>query len=170
MTTPEISLDPMTEAEFAAWLLPTVRDLAEQHVKSGRWAEKDALVFAKAEFLTLLPDGVRSSEQHLYTVRARGDGAGAGLGVGSLWIGMRLKAGKSEAFIYDVVIAEAYRGLGYGRAAMLAAVQKSRELGAASIGLHVFGHNTVARGLYESLGFAVTNVNMSFSLEDGAAD
>jgi ribosomal protein S18 acetylase RimI-like enzyme len=160
-----ISLDPMTEEEFAAWLLPTVRDIADQHVRSGRWAEQDALEFAKTEIRTALPNGLHSDEQHLYTIR---DAAG-GAGIGVLWIGMRRRARKSEVYIHDVAIDEAQRGKGYGRAAMTAAVRRAGELGAATVSLHVFGHNTTARALYASLGFVETNVNMTLSLEDDGA-
>ena len=33
-----------------------------------------------------------------------------------------------------------------------------------SISLHVFGHNRVARALYEKLGYETTNVNMTEKL------
>jgi ribosomal protein S18 acetylase RimI-like enzyme len=156
-----VRLDPITDEEFGAWLLPAVRDLAEQHVVSGQWAAEEALEFAKGQFVRLLPDGARSDQQHLYTIRDAADGAA----VGTLWIGMRRKAGELEAYVYDVVVLEGRRGRGYGRAAMLAAADRARELGAHSLGLHVFGHNAVARALYESLGFVATNVSMSLPLE-----
>jgi ribosomal protein S18 acetylase RimI-like enzyme len=156
----EVRLDPITDEEFAAWLLPAVKDLAQQHVLSGQWAPEDALEFSKGQFIRLLPDGAGSDEQHLYTIRDTADGAA----VGTLWIGMRLKAGRPEAYVYDLVVREERRGLGYGRATMLAGVARARELGAESLGLHVFGHNAVARELYGSLGFVETNVSMSLAL------
>ena len=157
---PEVRLDPITDEEFAAWLLPAVEDLARQHVVSGQWAQQEALEFSKGQFIRLLPDGPRSDQQHVYTIRDPSDGDA----VGTLWIGMRRKAGRPEAYVYDLVVQEERRGLGYGRAAMLAAAARARELGAESLGLHVFGHNAVARGLYDSLGFVETNVSMSLAL------
>jgi ribosomal protein S18 acetylase RimI-like enzyme len=56
------------------------------------------------------------------------------------------------------------RRRGYGRAIMHATAGWAREHGTASIGLHVFGHNTAARELYTSLGFRETNVSMQFDL------
>ena len=44
---------------------------------------------------------------------------------------------------------------------MVGAEDYSRDHGAGTIKLHVFGDNTVARGLYTSLGYAETNVNMA---------
>lgn len=161
MATPEIRLDPITDEEFAAWLPPAVRSLAREHVVSGQWGPEEALGFAKGHFARLLADGPRSDQQHLYTIKDAADGAA----VGTLWIGMRLKAGTSEAYVYDLVIDERSRGRGYGRAAMLACAARARALGARSVGLHVFGHNEVARGLYASLGFVETNISMSLTLD-----
>jgi ribosomal protein S18 acetylase RimI-like enzyme len=158
---PEITLDPMTEEEFAAWLLPAVRERAEENVKSGRWAPDEALQMAKTEFAIMLPNTVQTKGNLLYTVR---DSAG-GAGVGSVWIAMHRKANRPEAYIYDLVISAEQRGRGYGRAAMLAAIARARELGAESVGLHVFGHNAVARELYRSLGFVETNIQMSLPLD-----
>jgi ribosomal protein S18 acetylase RimI-like enzyme len=160
MSTPKITLEPMPEDEFATWLLPSVRDLAAENVKCGRWAPEEALEMAKVEFRTMLPDAVHTRGQLLYTVRD----TASGTGVGTVWIAMQRKANRPEAYIYDLVIGEEYRGRGYGRAAMLAAIERARELGAESVGLHVFGHNRVARELYASLGFVETNIQMSLPL------
>ena len=160
MSAPEITLEPMTEDEFAAWLLPTVRGLAEDKVTSGQWAPDEALEMSKTEFTILLPQGASTRGHELYTVRDTASGAG----VGMVWINVRPKADKREAYIYDIAIDEEQRGKGYGRATMLAVAERARELGADSVGLHVFGHNTVARELYTSLGFVTTNISMSLPL------
>jgi ribosomal protein S18 acetylase RimI-like enzyme len=160
MSTPKIALDPMTEEEFAAWLLPSVRSLAEENVTCGRWAPEEALEMAKTEARIQLPNAVHTKGEMLYTARDSASGAA----VGSVWISMQRKANKPEAYIHDIIVNEDQRGKGYGRATMLAAIARARELGAASVGLHVFGHNTVARGLYASLGFVETNVAMSLPL------
>ena len=160
MSTPEITLDPMTEDEFAAWLLPAVRGLADDKVASGQWTADEALDMSKTEFTILLPQGAATRGQLLYTVRDTASGAG----VGAVWIHLRPKADKREAYVCDIVVDEDQRGKGYGRATMLAVAERARELGADSVGLHVFGHNTVARELYTSLGFVTTNISMSLPL------
>ena len=66
----------------------------------------------------------------------------------------------------DIVIDEPYRRRGYGQAAMLALEDSVRSLGLRGIALHVFGHNTAARALYERLGYTVTNINMAKRLSD----
>ncbi len=69
--------------------------------------------------------------------------------VGGLWLARR----GSDA-----------RGRGVGRALMLAAQDRARDLGALAVGLTVFGPNTTARRLYESLGHLVTARQMQLRL------
>jgi ribosomal protein S18 acetylase RimI-like enzyme len=64
-------------------------------------------------------------------------------------------------WIYDIRIDEAYRGRGYGRAAMLLVEAEARERGYGRIGLNVFGGNDVARNLYRSLGYEENAIVMS---------
>lgn len=40
----------------------------------------------------------------------------------------------------------------------------AKEVGLKMIGLHVFGHNKVARGLYEKSGYTETNIKMEKTL------
>ena len=60
------------------------------------------------------------------------------------------------------------RGRGVGRALLHAAMDRAREEGAQRITLRVLGHNTPARRLYESVGFAVEGVLPGEFLLDGA--
>ncbi|MFF8876408.1 GNAT family N-acetyltransferase [Streptomyces flaveolus] len=60
--------------------------------------------------------------------------------------------------IRGLAVADAARGHGVGRALVRGAVEEARSLGARRITLRVLGHNTAARGLYESEGFAVEGV------------
>lgn len=61
-------------------------------------------------------------------------------------------------FIYDIHISEQYQGNGYAKEALKQIEIVGQELGLKKIGLHVFGHNLVARGLYEKVGYKTTNV------------
>ena len=162
MTTPEISFDAMTDSEYAAWSEASIAGYAEEHTKTGNWLAEEALDRARAEFAELLPDGSRTKDHHLYTVRDAADGGSVGI----LWINVRPKAGKPECYIYDIRVNDDRRGRGYGRATMNSCVARARELGADSVGLHVFGSNAVARELYKSLGFIETDVMMSLPLAE----
>jgi ribosomal protein S18 acetylase RimI-like enzyme len=65
---------------------------------------------------------------------------------------------KQRAFIYFIGTDEAYRGRGYAQQALEAAM---RPLGVTQIGLSVFGDNTVARRLYERVGYQAQAILMA---------
>ncbi len=67
-------------------------------------------------------------------------------------------------WVWDVSIEEAHRGMGYGRAAMELAEAEALSRGASELGLNVFGHNQVARHLYESMDYTATSINMKKDL------
>jgi ribosomal protein S18 acetylase RimI-like enzyme len=60
--------------------------------------------------------------------------------------------------IQGLVVAEEARGAGVARALLRAVQDEARRQGARRITLRVLGHNTAARKLYESEGFAVEGV------------
>lgn len=153
-------LDPMTKEDFGPYRAAGVRDFAQQKIRSGEWTAQEALALSEAEHDRLLPDGIDTPDQYLYTVRD----AESGEGVASIWLALRTKAGRLEGYVYDIEVHEKHRGRGYGRATMLAGIEKVRAMGAETVGLHVFGHNAPARALYRSLGFVETNVSMSLEL------
>lgn len=69
--------------------------------------------------------------------------------------------------IQGLAVAEEARGTGVGRALLRAAQGEARRQGARRITLRVLGHNTPARKLYESEGFAVEGVLPEEFLLDG---
>lgn len=71
--------------------------------------------------------------------------------VGHLWLAVHDRVG----YLYDIEVLPDARGRGLGRASMRAAEDAARDLGADLLRLNVFGHNAVARGLYERLGYDV---------------
>ena len=156
-----VTLDPMTEAEFGRFEEAAIRDFAQDKIASGEWTAEEALELSRADQERLLPDGLKTANQHLFT----GRDAESGEPVAILWLALRMKAGRIEGYVYNIEVREEQRGRGYGRATMLAAIEEARELGAETVGLHVFGHNAPARALYQSLGFVETNVSMSLDLE-----
>ena len=68
------------------------------------------------------------------------------------------------AYVFDLVIKPAYRRQGHARRAFEALEHQVRALQLDGISLHVFGHNAAARALYESLGYAPTNIMMFKSI------
>ena len=154
-----VTLRAMTSAEYDAWVPGAIAAYAADHVRAGSKQPDTALESATKEFETLLPNGVDTTEHHLL-IGVDGDQT-----VGILWLnipqGIPQGGGRVRSFVYDIEVDESKRGKGYGRAIMLAAEDYSRDHGASVIRLHVFGENTVARRLYESLGYEPTNISMS---------
>jgi len=150
------NLVPMTVPEFDAFLARAIPQYAEGKIKAGNWIESEALENSKKEYAELLPQGLESIDNCLYTLH---DGSDA---VGLIW--MKINRAANKAFICDLHCEEGFRGKGYGKVLMLLLEDEAREMGLKSLGLHVFGYNHVARNLYESIGYEITNVNMSKTL------
>ena len=146
-------LTPMTQPEYDIFMEQLIPDYAAEHVRAGNWTESEALEKANKEIEGLLPQGLKTVDNFFFTLY---DGNAA---IGRLWMKIKTHPSKS-GFIYEVFIEERYRGKGYGKSLMLLLEEKARELGLQSLGLHVFGSNQVARKLYETIGYEVTNLQM----------
>jgi RimJ/RimL family protein N-acetyltransferase len=151
-----LQLVPMTDTEFQAFRAADTAEYAQEHVKAGRWRPEESLHLAEQEFDDLLPHGLATPNQYLFSLRDEA----LGTPVGSLWFALREEGGEPTAFVFKIVIFEAFRRRGYGTQAMQALEEKVRQLGLSTISLHVFGHNYAARAMYEKLGYATTNVMM----------
>ncbi len=151
-----VHLTPMTEAEFQAFLKPAIEEYGQEHVKAGHWRAEEATEKSSEEFRQLLPDGLATPDQHLYAIKDDRD-----TNVGMLWFAVTERGGKRGAFVYDVQIYEQFQRRGYATLAFQALEELARDMGLAAISLHVFGHNTAARALYEKLGFVTKNVFMA---------
>ncbi len=63
-----VQLLPMTQAEYDAWLIPAIKEYAEEKVRAGAWEAGEALERSRGEFLKLLPDGLASKDNYLYSI------------------------------------------------------------------------------------------------------
>jgi ribosomal protein S18 acetylase RimI-like enzyme len=144
---PRVTLRPMGAEEFVAYRAHLVTGYAQDLVDSGAVTDPAAALEASEESTQdLLPDGVDSPGQHLWTPYA-GD-----VPLGILWVFVE----GTHAFIYDIEVAEEQRRRGYGREILDAAARAAGDLGALELGLNVFGFNEGARALYERAGYATT--------------
>lgn len=149
------ALRPMTEVEFTTWLAEAVPAYAADKVASGQWASDAALDLSKKEHDQLLPDGLQTVDNHLYSVV---DGGGAVVGV--LWFAVRTKFNARIAYVFDIDVWPAHQRQGHGTRALQALEGEVQRLGLTGIALHVFGHNTGAQALYAKLGFQPTNISL----------
>lgn len=153
-----ISLTRMTQEEYDVWIARSLANYRDENIKNGLTFE-EAQKKSDEDFKRLLPFGRNSEDQYIYSIKENGNSW-----IGTLWFGVRGASDNRKAFIYDIVLDESTRGKGYGKKAMLLLETEVQNLGLRHIGLHVFGHNTVARNLYESLGYGITNLNMEKQL------
>ena len=145
----------MTEAEYACFREAAIPGYAADKVASGQWSAEQSLELSRQAFEELLPEGLRTPNNYLYSVRDD-----QGQAVGTVWIAAKEQAGRRIAYIYDIEIRPEHRLRGHASRALAAAEDEARSLGLCGIGLHVFGHNIGARALYEKLGYQPTNINM----------
>ena len=107
-----------------------------------------------------LPDGLNSKDNFLLAAKDENENT-----LGFAWYSLTAEDAP-RAFIYDLIVEDQYRGRGYGRQIMLLLEAEMKKRGVRRVGLNVFSFNTIAIGLYESLGFATTNRQMEKELSD----
>jgi len=147
----------MTEAEYAAFLEWALPDYAQDKVRGGTWPEAEALQRSEAQYRELLPQGLHTPGQYLFTVRDPKLDSSVGL----LWFSLDPDRPGKPGLLYQFKIEGAFRRQGYGLAALRALEDRVRALGGGAILLHVFGHNTPARALYEKAGYEITDLVMA---------
>lgn len=147
-----VALKEMTTSQFESYIEDAIQHYAEEKVASGNWKSEEALSKSKEEFNRLLPDGEKTKDNYLFTIFADEEEAGM------IWLSRK---SADVGFIYKIQILDMSQGKGYGKAAMKEIEVVAKELGMTKIELHVFGHNKVARNLYESLDYETTNVLMA---------
>lgn len=148
----------MTDEEYERWRGAELASYAQAMVDSGILSPEAAQVRSAEQHAEFLPQERATPRMHLLRVL---DADGRPVGV--LWVGPHPRK-DGAGFVYDVAIDEDRRGEGHGRGAMLAAEAIGRQEGWSEIGLNVFGPNSRARALYESLGYLVVNTSMAKSL------
>ena len=148
---PDVRLRPLREDEFPAWDAAHRREYLHGLVEHAGLPPDEAEAKVERDLAAVLPDGLATADVRIWAVEA------GGATVGSVFLGLR----DGGAWLYDITIADAERGRGYGRAAMVALEDEVRALGFDRVALNVWGGNAVARGLYRSLGYAEDSVHMS---------
>lgn len=156
-----IELRTMNSQEFADYMKYAVDNYAAEKEKGEGLSKEEALKVSKDSFERLLPKGLESPDQFLFSVIE----IATSKPVGILWLAKKMNGDKPYAFIYDVELKPENRGKGLGKALMNLMENETRRLGCMSVGLHVFGHNEAATALYEKSGFITTSRMMKKDLK-----
>ena len=157
----EQMLRAMTEVEYAAWLAESIPAYAAAKVESGQWVEESSLELSRKEHEALLPRGLATEDNFLYSIVNA-----SSTPVGMLWFAVKSRGADRMAYVQDVNIIPQHQRQGHAYGAFLALEREVRRLGLVGVGLHVFGHNAGARSLYEKLGFRPTNIVMYKAADD----
>jgi ribosomal protein S18 acetylase RimI-like enzyme len=155
VTESKLTLRPMTRAEWDEWIPRQLAGYAQHIAASGAMSEADAWEKARNDTARSFHAGFQTPGMLLYRMLADDEV------VGWLWLAVPgPDPDKTMAWVYNIEVDPAYRGRGFGRAAMLLAEDEARAHGMTSLGLNVHGQNMVARSLYESLGYGVMALQM----------
>ena len=155
MSDADLTLRPMTRAEFDEWLPRQVAGYAALLAASGALPAQAAREKAERDTARYFGNGGATSGQLVFRIMA------GEVGVGWLWLGVPgPDPDPLMAWVFEIEIEAPFRGRGYGRAAMERAEEEARAHGMTSLGLNVHGQNMIARSLYESLGYEVTAMQM----------
>ena len=150
----ETTLIPMPQSTFAQYAKSAIAAYAEDNIASGRWPKDGALERSCADFNELLPLGLATPDQHLFSMQSSSDT------VGYMHVAVVEKHNLRQAFVYDVEVLEPHQRQGHAKRAFAALEPIVRAWSVTQIGLHVFAQNTAAQALYRSLGYDVTSINM----------
>lgn len=149
----------MSTEQFEQWQGRSIRSYADDLATATGWPLEAALNKARKQFAELLPAGMGTDKTWIRLIVDE-----AGVQVGTLWVGPDTERA-GVAFVYNIEIMQERRGLGFGRAAMIAVESLVKEAGETEIWLNVFGFNEPARHLYDSLGYRVVATVMTKTIQ-----
>ena len=147
----------MDASRLAEWL-PLMWESYRQDLISAGESAKSADKNVEHHKRLLFDEGRPAAGQHILDVFDDDER------VGVLWLSQQNGGTSAEWYVYDVVVEPDHRGEGYGRATMQAGEDFARRHGGQSLALNVFGNNTVARRLYESMDYQIVSQSMKKSL------
>src|ERR1700760_217356 len=115
----ELRLQAMTAEFYEPWIKTLMAGYAQDNIDAGEWSAEEASSRVAADTARLLPDGLQSPGQLLFTAHNSDDEI-----VGAIWIG--LNRPNNGAWVYEIEVLETHRGGGYGRALLAAGEHEAR--------------------------------------------
>ena len=143
-----LELKPMNQDIYNHYITYSKNNYAQEITKARGISIEEAMQITNKEYDTLLPDGLQSKNQYLYTIENNENE-----NIGIMWFSSQSNHGDNELFLCDVEVNKEYRGKGYGRESMDLLESKVKEFNINTISLHVFLHNKIAYSLYNKIGY-----------------
>ena len=153
----------MTDPEYERWLAADLESYVQERMRSGEPADV-ARQEAGRQQQEYFPNGRPGPGHRLLTVESNG------APVGMVWVGPhpRQPSRAESVGLFNIEIHPSARGHGLGRAALDLLERQLVTAGHSELSLNVFGHNTVARKLYNSAGYREAAITMTKSLSTEA--
>ncbi|MCA1009367.1 GNAT family N-acetyltransferase [Halobacillus halophilus] len=152
-----LNLNEMKPIVFDELMKVEVQNYADEKVKAGTWTQEEALQKSKESFQLLLPEGLKTVDHYLLSLSKPDTNES----IGYFWYHFDENHPQKEAFIYNFVIFEPYRGQGLGRRALETLEKHVKKQGVKKLSLHVFAHNERAIHLYKESMYHITDITMS---------
>jgi ribosomal protein S18 acetylase RimI-like enzyme len=151
-----MKMNAMTLKDFEIFRKKSTERRSQFHATEAKLNPEEALAKAQDEFSRHCSEGIKTPNQFFYNL-ILDDGTCAGY----LWFAIKERNNSRKTFINDILVDEAFRGRGLSKFMLTWLERKTAELVCNEIGLHVLGGNSVARSLYEKMGYSVTNLDMA---------
>ena len=148
-----ITLQKMTVKEFSDYSQKTIQAYAKEKQQTEHIPLSEAIKNAEAEYQHLLPLGLATKENYLYTIQDDDKVKGR------IWLAT-YRGNPEIAFIYDILIYPTFQNQGLGTKAIILAEKEMKKHGYKFLQLHVFGNNPRAIHVYEKLGLKATDIIM----------
>jgi len=142
-----LRLQPMPHSDFEEFRSLSVQNYARALSRNLRINYRRAGQMAVEEMKGILPRGFFSDDHYFYNLLADAEARE----VGKLWFYINRKL--KSAFLYDLMIFDAFQRKGYGKEALQAMEKELKQKGITVIRLNVFNDNRIARKLYQAQGY-----------------
>jgi ribosomal protein S18 acetylase RimI-like enzyme len=152
-----VHFEPITEEEFPDYWRYSVESWIRDMQGAGLLRDSITYEEAENEVRKFLPDGLSSKGHHIMRI------VDDGIRVGTIWYEIRDRVMR-EAYLWDIIVNEDQRGRGYGKGGMKELLNTARKEGAKRVQLNVFGFNSIARNLYNKMGFRDEAITMMMYL------
>jgi ribosomal protein S18 acetylase RimI-like enzyme len=154
----------MAEGDYPEYRQFFILEYAQDLQASRGYDAEKARAIAAQSIDIALPQSVHTAANKLWCIHSAENEDAV---IGYLWVILK----ENAAWVSDFCLLPAWRGRGFGKAALAAMDAALVALGIGEIGLRVAVHNPVARALYEKSGFQITGFNMHKNLElDASSD
>lgn len=144
-----VKIRKMTKDEFERFYHWSVEQNVKELMEELHLSQEEAMKKTTAEVAQMLPEGLDTEHNHLFTIVAGEENAGF------IWTVHEEFEGRKQSFVCDFAIWESKRRKGYGAAALSLVEKHAADAGCQESVLFVSNENAAAKALYKKCGYHV---------------